>query len=149
MVEVGGSSGIVLEVKAAHSRVYPFETIVLLNRLDMEIDVDICSVRIDSDLVMIVKANEHHHRSTVSKNIEQIAFQLRKQYTKDDVGFSLIEYTDRHHNKKDTHEEWWQWRFNWVGSTPLDGQRYLLSSSKIEKIKTALLMNSSVFQDAG
>lgn len=142
------TSGAVVENKMVENRTYPFESIALLNRLDMEIEVDICPVYIKHDLVMIVKSSDNYHRSTVSKNIEQIAFQLRKKFIKKDMGFSVVEYTDRHQKRDDDHEEWWQWRFNWVGNTALDGQRYLLSGSKIDKIKIALLSASSVFNDA-
>jgi hypothetical protein len=59
---------------------YIFETIGLLNRLDMPIEVDVTKVFTDKALVIIVKSNKHYHRSTVSKNIEHIAFQLKKGF---------------------------------------------------------------------
>jgi hypothetical protein len=127
---------------------YPFETIILMNRLDMEFNIDIMSVEIEDELVIIVQANENYHRTSVSKNIEQIACQLKKQWVKDGYSFSLVEYADKHH-KRDDYEEWWQWRFNWVGKTPLYGQRYFLSSSRIDRIKSSLLNKNDELRYTG
>jgi len=123
-----------------------FQTVTLLNRLDMAIEVDVRILSFEQETIIIVSANDNYHRTTVAKNIEQIAFQLKQMHSPDSPNFSLVEYAHVHYKKKSSNnfsteksnEEWWQWRFNWVGSTPLDGQRYLLSSSKIEHIKDML-----------
>lgn len=115
-----------------------FKTITVNNRLNMEFEIDVNVALIENELIVIVKANEHYHRSTVSKNIEQIAFQLKKRFATKNNQLSIIEYIDRHQNQ----EEWWQWRFHWVGGTPLNGQRYLLSASKVEWVQCALLNDS-------
>lgn len=127
---------------------YGFQTVSLRNRLDMDIRVDIRPLLIKNEVVVVVRANEAYHRTTVSKNIEHIAFQLRNQYAHEGLGFSIVEYADRHH-QKDDYEEWWQWRFNWVGKTPLDGQRYLLSASKINVIQMSMANIASDLQCAG
>lgn len=123
-------------------KVYGFKTMVLRNRLDMDIQVDVRHLLIKNEVVVIVRANDGYHRTSVSKNIEHIAFQLKDHFAREGLGFSVVEYADRHH-KTDNADEWWQWRFNWVGRTALDGQRYLLSQSKIDVIKMSML-NSDI-----
>lgn len=120
-----------------------FNTLSLLNRLDMEFKLDVCIVELSGLLIAIVKAHEGFHRSIVSKNSEQIAFQLRKKFLKSDMDFSMVEY-NLPHDKDNSKAEWWQWRFNWVGSTPLQGQRYLLSLAKIRKITDALEQQAEI-----
>lgn len=116
---------------------YSFETVELFNRLEMQIKVDILPVTIEDKLIVIVRANEGYHRTLVSKNIEQIAFQLKEKLSQEGLEFSIVEYVDRHY-KDGGDEQWWQWRFNWVGKTPLSGQRYALSASRVGVIQTAL-----------
>ncbi len=141
-VSVVSTSGVDMD-----KSVFCFQTVTLRNRLDMDIEVDLRILSLGKENVMIVSANENYHRTTVAKNIEQIAFQLKKIHSPDSSNFSLIEYAHVHYRKTAALEssslgssgERWQWRFNWVGNTPLDGQRYLLSSSKIESIKESML----------
>jgi hypothetical protein len=117
---------------------YSFEIIRLSNRLGMDFDIDLRLLLVENEQLVIVRANEHYHRSSVAKNMEHIAFQLKAMFAEKDLGFSIVEYRDRN-NKKEACEEWWQWRFRWVGNTALDGQCYLLSATKAEWLKCVLL----------
>lgn len=111
----------------------------------MEIAVDLCVVDMPNECVIIIKANDQYHRTTIAKNIEQIAFQLRQQVGVSSEKVLFVEYTETYtRNKKEHAEEWWQWRFNWVGRTPLDAQRYLLSSSKIQLINDSLVAKEAL-----
>ncbi|MFT5420050.1 MAG: hypothetical protein ACI9D5_000791 [Candidatus Endobugula sp.] len=120
---------------------YSFELIRLSNRLGMDFDIDVRLLLVENEQLVIVRANRHHHRSSVAKNMEHIAFQLRAMFTEKNIGFSIVEYRDRS-NTKETCEEWWQWRFRWVGNTALDGQCYALSTTKAEWLKCILLNKS-------
>jgi hypothetical protein len=124
---------------------YGLQTIVLRNRLDMDIKVDVRHLLIKNEVVVLVRANDAYHRTSVSKNIEHIAFQLKDLFAREGLGFSIVEYADRHH-KADSADEWWQWRFNWVGRTALSGQRYLLSQSKIDVIQLSLFNANAELQ---
>jgi len=119
-----------------------FETISVLNRLGMEINIDVAAALIEDGLTLIVRANGEYHRSTVSKNIEQIAFQLKQRFTEKDEPLSVVEYTQPSHktsSHKSVKTEWWQWRFNWVGNTPLDAQRHALSSFAVRTINVEMM----------
>ena len=111
---------------------YPFETLILLNRLDMQIAVDIFTVTLKDKLIVVIKANKSHHKSTIAKNIEHFAFQLKERFHQESLLFSLVEYCDREE------EEWRQWRFNWVGNTPLESESYRLSTANSQAIKNAI-----------
>lgn len=107
---------------------YPFETVVLQNRLDMDIEVDLIHITIKDRKTIVIRANKNYHSSTIAKNIEHIAFQLKSQFNENGHPFSLIEYRQK------SGEEWWQWRFNWVGNTPLESESYRLSASTAQAI---------------
>lgn len=117
---------------------YPFKTMRVFNRLDMEIEIDVCSVYIEDDLVVVVRANDRHHRSTVEKNIEHIAFQLKERFAPDTVELSIVEYVDRH-SEMGQSPQWRQWRFKWVGNSPLNATHHLLAPFKLDTIHLALL----------
>jgi hypothetical protein len=104
----------------------------------MEIDIDVCFVYIEDDLVAVVRANDRHHRSTVEKNIEHIAFQLKERFTSDTVALSIVEYVDRH-SEMGQSPQWRQWRFKWVGSSPLNATHHFLAPFKFNTIHLALL----------
>ncbi len=114
-----------------------FETISVLNRLDMAINIDVAVACFEDKLIVIVKANSEYHRSTVAKNIEQIAFQLKQRFANYGRSISVVEYAHAQH--KNIKHEWWQWRLQWVGNTPLDAQRHALSPSKVRAIKNAMM----------
>jgi len=118
--------------------VYPFENIRVFNRLDMEIEMDICSLYIEDDLVLVARANEHYHRSTVEKNIEHIAFQLKERFAPDKAELLIVEYVDRHSQQGQT-PEWRQWRFKWIGSSPMSANHHILAPFKSNIIHLALL----------
>jgi hypothetical protein len=126
---------------------YPFENIRIFNRLDMEIEIDICSVYIEDDLVVVVRANDRHHRSTVEKNIEHIAFQLKERFAPDKAELSIVEYVDRH-SKLGQSPEWRQWRFKWVGSSPMNASHHLLASFKLSTLHLALLNDQQYLECA-
>lgn len=124
---------------------YPFETVRVSNRLDMEIDIDICSIHADGELIIVVRANERYHRSSIEKNIEHIAFQLKQRYSPASKTLSIVEYVDRH-ARIGKPPEWRQWRFKWVGNSPVNSSHYLLSQSAFSNIHNALLSKPSLLQ---
>lgn len=124
-----------------------FSTLPLLNRLGMEIKLDVCVIEVDESVTAIVMAGEGFHHSIVSKNNEQIAFQLKQKLVQNNMSFSLLEYSISHHRDKTQTSEWWQWRYNWVGNTPLRGERHVLSTVKTKNI-TALLEQQAEIKQA-
>ena len=126
---------------------YPFESIKILNRLDMSIVIDICPVQIENEMIMLVRANKAYHRSVIEKNSEHIAFQLREQHVYDGQEFSLVECVDRH-SKQDQPVEWRQWRFKWVGNSPINGHSYPLPSVKLSQINMAVTSDRVELQNA-
>ena len=114
--------------------VIPFKTLPLLNRLGMDIEVDVLILEAVQTLQVVICANKNHHRSTIPKNIEHIAFQLNKQLNVNgDKTFSLIEYRNRQA------PQWLQWRFNWVGNTPLEGESHELPKNQTLQLKDTIL----------
>lgn len=126
---------------------YPFETIRIHNRLDMEIDIDLCSIDIEDELVLIVRANERYHRSTIEKNIEHIAFQLKQRYAPTGDALTMVEYVDRH-TRKGQSPTWRQWRFKWVGSSPMSANHHALSKPMLNHVHHAMLNKREVLQQA-
>ena len=128
-------------------QLYPFEAIKVLNRLDMIIVIDICPVLIEDEMIILVRSNHNYHRSMVEKNIEHIAFQLQDQYVCDHQQFSLVECVDRH-IKLGQPVQLLQWRFKWVGNSPINGHSYPLPSAKLSQINMALLDDVVELQNA-
>ena len=126
---------------------YPFESIKILNRLDMTIIIDICPVQIENEMIILVRSNKDYHRSVIEKNSEHIAFQLRDQHVYDGQEFSLIECVDRH-SKLNQPVEWRQWRFKWVGNSPISGHFYPLPSVKLSQINMAVSSDRVELQNA-
>lgn len=122
----------------------PFKTHTLLNRLGMSIDIDILLLDGASTLQAIVSSNKNHHRSTIPKNIEHIAFQLNKTFNSGNLKeFCLMEYRYRQQ------EEWLNWRFNWVGNTPLEGESHPVPAHQLSEIKGSITALNEPLQSAG
>jgi hypothetical protein len=128
-------------------QLYSFEPIKILNRLDMIIVIDICPVLIEDEMVMLVRSNHDYHRSAVEKNIEHIAFQLQDKYGDEHRQFSLVECVDRD-KKLGQPIQWRQWRFKWVGNSPINGLSHPLPSAKLNQINTAVLNDVVELQNA-
>jgi hypothetical protein len=62
--------------------------------------------------------------SVVAKNAEHFAFQLREFFKLDTRRFELIEIRGDEQNP-----EFWRWRFEWVGNSPLSPKCERVSSS--------------------
>jgi hypothetical protein len=120
---------------------YSFEPMRLSNRLGTKFDVDVRLLLVESEQLIIVRANKHYHRSSVATNMEYIAFQLKTMFAEKSLDFSIVEYRDRTH-KKGGNEEWWQWRFHWRDNAVLDRRCDLLSATKAEWFKRFLLNES-------
>jgi len=116
--------------KPAHT--YPFRSIVLRNRLRMDIEIDIIPITIQNLTTIVMRSHQNYHQSTIRNNIEHIAFQLKSRFGDIEHPFSLIEY------RQEPTEQWWQWRFNWVGCTPLKSEKYRLSSSRVQTVSDAI-----------
>ncbi|MGS2717255.1 hypothetical protein ACVBE9_03710 [Eionea flava] len=126
---------------------YPFEAIRIHNRLDMEIDIDLCSIHIEDELILVVRANERYHRSTIEKNIEHIAFQLKQRYAPTSTTLSIVEYVDRH-IKAGQSPKWRQWRFKWIGNSPMNANHHGLSKPMVNHVHHAMLNKQEILQQA-
>lgn len=116
---------------------YPFKAVRLLNRLGMEIEIDICPVLIEDEMVMIIRSNHNFHRSVVEKSIEHIAFQLKEKYAHSEEKLIIVEHIDRH-VKAEEPIEWRQWRFTWVGNSAMNASHHSVPSSLLNRINFVL-----------
>jgi hypothetical protein len=73
---------------------------------------------------VFVAALTHQLSSIVAKNAEHFAFQLREFFKLDARRFELIEMRGDGSNP-----EFWRWRFEWVGNSPLSPKCERVSSS--------------------
>ena len=116
-----------------------FNSLPLLNRLDMPITIDAAVIRLNNTICIVIKTHKNDHPSVISKNIEHIAFQMNSDYRQNNKPVSIIEYRE---NPKNQSPEWRQWQFQWVGNTPLNGEDYPINTARIKSIKEALQRNS-------
>ncbi|GEM_PF-1678348 len=101
-----------------------FKSVLVDNRLGQRVELFVFSARIAVDRVcLLVRVPEGTHYSVFAKNAELFAFQLRERMAGAMKNFSLVEVRLDSHKQLD---EWFGWRFQWVGMTPLSGKAYPL-----------------------
>ena len=106
---------------------HPFRTVSVKNRLGEAIDVLIHPLKISAEhTCVLLTLPKNTHASMFAKNAEYIAHQLRQTYQALAQGFSLVEIR----KEKEKSEVWYDWKFSWVGDTPVDSQFSALSLQK-------------------
>lgn len=117
------------------SEMYPFEPVLVRNRLGQGMTLRVYPFSLSSDHVCIlVKVTDGAHHSVLKKNAENIVFQLRERFSRSVKNFSMIEI------RCESGEEqvWYTWQFNWVGNTPLDAKCQVLSSQQVNYYQTKI-----------
>jgi hypothetical protein len=91
---------------------------------------------------VLVATPKKVHASAFSKNAEYIAHQLRKRFHSHAKGFSVIEIRNEKapsaEKDTDTFKSWHDWKFNWVGDTPVDSKCHALSAQKKSYLENLL-----------
>lgn len=115
---------------------YPFESILIRNRLGQGMKLFVYSFSITPDHVCVLVAlPDDMHESLLAKNAEYIILQLRERFSRTVKTFSMIELCLDDAGR----EQWYGWQFNWVGNTPMEPQRYLLSQQKQQYYQNLIL----------
>jgi hypothetical protein len=132
-------SGIIL----GSNKMYTLKPVSVKNRLGESMDVLVHSFATSDDHVcMLVATPKKMHASAFTKNAEYIAHQLRKRCHYQAKGFSIIEIRSEkvngNNDVKETEESWYDWKFNWVGDTPIDSKCYTLSAQKKSYLENLL-----------
>ncbi len=122
---------------------YQLKPVSVKNRLGESMDVLVHSFVTSADHVcVLVAAPKKMHPSVFTKNSEYIAHQLRQRCKLQTKGFSVIEIRAEKNgvqgNEKDSSEVWYDWKFNWVGGTPVDSQCHTLSVQKKSYLENLL-----------
>ena len=114
---------------------YQLKPVSVKYRLGASMDVLVHSFATSANHVCVLVAiPKKMHASAFTKNAEYIAHQLRKRLHSHAKGFSVIEIRNEKPKEaegdKDTIKSWHDWKFNWVGDTPVDSQCHVLSAQK-------------------
>lgn len=105
---------------------YPFEPILVRNRMGKGMRLLVCPFSLSSDHVCIlVTLPEGFHPTTLSKNADYFVAYLRERFRRKVKNFSMIEL-----RSIEGEEEWYSWSFKWVGDTPLEPQSHQLSDQQ-------------------
>jgi hypothetical protein len=109
---------------------YPFESILVRNRLGQGMKLLACPFSLSNEHVcVLVAVPQDAHWSALSKNAEYIVLQLRERFSRKVKNFTMLELrSDDCAN--DGGECWYEWHFNWAGTTPLDAKCFPLPSQK-------------------
>lgn len=106
---------------------YPFEPILVRNRLGKGMRLLVCPFSLSPDHVCtLVTLPEGVHASTLSKNADYIVAHLRERFRRKVKNFSMIELRLNEHGQ----EEWYSWSFKWVSDTPLEPKSQKLSDQQ-------------------
>ena len=122
---------------------YQLKPVTVKNRLGESMDVLVHSFATSPNHVCVLVATpKKMHASAFAKNAEYIAHQLRKRFASHAKGFSVIEIRNEKSKETesdtDTVKSWHDWKFNWVGDTPVDSQCYALSAQKKSYLENLL-----------
>lgn len=101
-----------------------FEQISLTNRLGQEVGLGVKYVPGDRRDTLFVCAPRQQASSLFGKNAEQFIFQLMERMPLEPERLDLIEVRG-----DDGAPEFWRWRLNWVGRSPLAPRSELVGSS--------------------
>ncbi|MGH1485200.1 MAG: hypothetical protein ACRBCI_03200 [Cellvibrionaceae bacterium] len=115
---------------------YPFESILVRNRLGQGMTLLVCPFSLSSNNVcVLVKAADDMHESVLAKNAEYIVLQLRERFSRTVKNFSMVELREN----DEGNEVWYGWQFNWVGNTPLESKCQPLSSQQQQYYRNVIL----------
>ena len=122
---------------------YQLKPVTVKNRLGESMDVLVHSFATSPNHICVLVATpKKMHASAFAKNAEYIAHQLRKRFHSHAKGFSVIEIRNEKSKETegdtDTVKSWHDWKFNWVGDTPVDSQCYVLSAQKKSYLENLL-----------
>ena len=95
----------------------------LANRLGQTLELAVCHAQAFGREYVFVAALAQHASSLVAKNAEHFAFQLRELFKLDARRFEMVELRGDFLNP-----QFWRWRFEWVGNSPLSPKCELISS---------------------
>jgi len=115
---------------------FPFEPVLVRNRLGQGMSLQVYPFSLSSDHVcVLVKIPEGYHHSLLSKNAENVVFQLRDRFSRKVKNFSMIEFRV---DDEIQEEIWCAWQFNWIGNTPIESKSYRLNEQKINYYKNKI-----------
>ncbi|MGH1439589.1 MAG: hypothetical protein ACRBBR_05730 [Cellvibrionaceae bacterium] len=115
---------------------YPFEAVLVRNRLGQGMSLQVYPFSLSDDHVcVLVKVPEGAHHSLLAKNAENIVFQLRERFSRKVKNFSMIEFR---FNEETNEEMWCAWQFNWIGNTPMESKSYELNQQKVNYYKSKI-----------
>lgn len=109
------------------------------NRLGQTVDLEVASIEAATRDFIFVRVPGSSASSVVKKNAEHFAFQLRHRFNIAPERFELIELK----GDKDS-AEFWRWRFEWVGSSPILAGSELVKSAHQQSSFKALLDNAPI-----
>ncbi|GGY67181.1 hypothetical protein GCM10011613_09100 [Cellvibrio zantedeschiae] len=95
----------------------------LANRLGQALELAVCHTQAFGREYVFVAPLAQHASSLVAKNAEHFAFQLRERFNLDARRFEMVELRGDPMNP-----QFWRWRFEWVGNSPLSPKCELISS---------------------
>ena len=120
-----------------------FNNYSLVNRLGQALQLAVCHTQACGREYVFVAALAQHASSLVAKNAEHFALQLRDLFNVDVRRFELIELRGDMANP-----EFFRWKFEWVGNTPLSGRSEAICSLGQRKHFLALANIQSELQVA-
>jgi hypothetical protein len=124
---------------------YPFESILVRNRLGQGMTLLVCPFSLSADHVcVLVAVSEDMHETVLAKNAEYIVLQLRERFSRKVKNFSMVELREGENGQ----EVWHGWQFNWVGNTPLESQCNPLSKQQQQFYQSVILGFDQASSDA-
>lgn len=112
----------------------------LTNRLGQALTLPVSVIR-QAGREMVFVITPANIPNFLTKNAETIVFQLRELFGLDQKKFELFEV-----KKNDAELRIWRWRFDWVGSSPLQQNHELVTSDNQRNFLLSLLQSD---QSAG
>lgn len=100
-----------------------FTNYSLANRLGQVLELAVSHSQAFGREYVFVTALAQHASSLVAKNAEHFAFQLRELFKLDARRFEMVELRG-----DITNPQFWRWRFEWVGNSPLSARCEMISS---------------------
>lgn len=120
-----------------------FVSRVLENRLGQQIDLAVYHCQVSGREYVFIAVLAQQASSLVAKNAETFAFQLRELFKLDARRFELVELRGGV-----THPEFWRWRFEWVGNSPLAPRCEFVASLAQQNQFMSVLNVQNVLQTA-
>lgn len=121
-----------------------FSHYTLANRLGQSLELAVYHAQAFGREYLFVTSLAQQASSLVAKNAEHFAFQLRELFNLDARRFEMVEVRGEM-----TNPQFWRWRFEWVGSSPLSPRCELVSSSSQHNQLLSLLNIAPTLQAAG